>query len=59
IHSYYPEPEDEDVVATRTSYGEEFVSAIQRGRLLATQYHPEKSQHAGLTLLGNFLSQPA
>ena len=57
IHSYYPEPEDDSIAATRTSYGQTFTSAIQRGRLLATQFHPEKSQYAGLTLIQNFLSQ--
>lgn len=55
IHSYYPDPSDLDIAATRTTYGQPFTSAIQRGRLLATQFHPEKSQHAGLTMLRNFL----
>lgn len=59
IHSYFPEPEDDSLAATRTVYEEAFVSAIRRGRLLATQFHPEKSQHAGLALLGNFLREPA
>ncbi len=58
VHSYFPTPSDDSLVATRTTYGEEFASAVRRGKLLATQYHPEKSQHAGLTLFRNFL-QPA
>lgn len=56
VHSYHPVPEDPTLTAMTTEYeGVEFVSAIRRGRLLATQFHPEKSQQAGLRLLGNFL----
>ncbi len=54
VHSYYVEPEDEAVVATRTDYGGEFVSAIAFDNVLATQFHPEKSQHQGLNLLRDF-----
>ncbi len=54
VHSYYVEPEDESVVATRTDYGGEFVSAIAFDNVLATQFHPEKSQHQGLNLLRDF-----
>lgn len=56
VHSYFPEPADEELVAMSTEYeGFHFASAIRRGRLLATQFHPEKSQRAGLSLLRNFL----
>lgn len=56
VHSYYPVPDDPSLVAMETEYeGLRFASAIRRGRLLATQFHPEKSQQAGLRLLGNFL----
>lgn len=56
VHSYYPEPEDDSLVAMWTEYqGLRFASAIQRGRLIATQFHPEKSQQAGLSLLQNFI----
>ncbi|BCX49413.1 imidazole glycerol phosphate synthase subunit HisH [Haloferula helveola] len=56
VHSYYPEPEDPELVAMWTEYeGVRFASAIRRGNLLATQFHPEKSQQAGLRLLENFL----
>jgi imidazole glycerol phosphate synthase glutamine amidotransferase subunit len=56
VHSYYPEPEDPSLVAMRTEYeGVHFSSAIRRGNLLATQFHPEKSQKAGLRLIANFL----
>jgi glutamine amidotransferase len=54
VHSYYVEPEDEEVVATRTEYGTEFVSAIAFDNVLATQFHPEKSQHQGLNILRGF-----
>jgi glutamine amidotransferase len=54
VHSYYVVPEDQAVVATTTSYGPEFVSSIQRENLFACQFHPEKSQAAGLSLLRAF-----
>jgi len=54
VHSYYVEPEDPSVVACRTPYGIEFVSAVGRENLLAVQFHPEKSQAAGLAVLANF-----
>jgi len=55
VHSYYVQPASDEAVAGQTRYGVEFVSAIARGNVFATQFHPEKSQHAGLTLLANFL----
>jgi glutamine amidotransferase len=54
VHSYYCRPA-EDVVATKTSYGNEFASSVQKGKLFACQFHPEKSQKAGLRLLKNFI----
>jgi len=54
VHSYYVVPEDRDLVATTTSYGLEFVSSIQQENLFACQFHPEKSQSAGLKLLRSF-----
>lgn len=56
IHSYFPEPSDSLVTASLTHYGHDFASSVQRGNLFASQFHPEKSQGAGLTLLRNFLS---
>jgi glutamine amidotransferase len=56
VHSFYPVPADPSLVAARTRYGIEFASAVRRGRLLAVQFHPEKSQHAGQGLLRNFLA---
>lgn len=55
VHSYYPQPGDESLTAATTDYGGEFVCAIRRGNLLATQFHPEKSQSAGLILLEQFV----
>jgi len=54
VHSYYPVPEDQGIVATTTDYGVEFVSSIGQGNLFACQFHPEKSQVLGLKILKNF-----
>ncbi len=55
VHSYYPEAMDETHIACTTQYGDTFHGAVKRGRLFATQFHPEKSQDAGLQLLRNFI----
>ena len=55
VHSFYPQPEDKAIVATRTEYGETFASSIWRDNVFATQFHPEKSQRVGLQLLKNFV----
>jgi len=55
VHSYHVVVEDQDVVLTTTDYGYEFVSSIQKGNIIASQFHPEKSGRAGLLLLKNFL----
>lgn len=54
VHSYYVIPDDPTVVAAVTDYGIEFCSAIRRGNVMATQFHPEKSQQVGLRILKNF-----
>jgi len=56
VHSYYVEPDDADLVAATTHYGLPFASAIARDNLFAMQSHPEKSSHAGLALLANFVT---
>jgi glutamine amidotransferase len=56
VHSFFPEPKDESLIATKTEYGQTFCSAIARGRLFACQFHPEKSGDAGLQILRNFFS---
>jgi glutamine amidotransferase len=55
VHSYYPAPEDREVVATTTDYGVTFASALWRGPVMATQFHPEKSQGVGLKMIRNFI----
>jgi glutamine amidotransferase len=55
VHSFFPQPADPSIVATRTTYGESFASSIWRERVFATQFHPEKSQKLGLQLLRNFV----
>jgi imidazole glycerol phosphate synthase glutamine amidotransferase subunit len=55
VHSYFPAPDDDSIISAETTYGDDtFAAAVQRGPLLAAQFHPEKSQDAGLRLLGNF-----
>ena len=55
VHSYYASPVNDTDVAATTSYGIEFASVIARENIFAVQFHPEKSQHAGLQLLSNFV----
>ncbi len=54
VHSFYVVPEDETVVATTTGYGIEFCSSVWKDNIIATQFHPEKSQEKGLLILKNF-----
>lgn len=54
VHSYYVAPQEDDVIAARTTYGVTFTSMVTRGNMFATQFHPEKSQKVGLQLLANF-----
>lgn len=55
VHSYYVAPADDTVILTSTDYGCEFVSSIQKGNIIATQFHPEKSGSSGLRILKNFI----
>jgi len=55
VHSFFPKPVDESIVATRTIYGETFASSVWKDNVFATQFHPEKSQAVGLKLLENFV----
>lgn len=56
VHSFYPVPKDKTIVWGTTEYGgEEFASFVGKGSLWASQFHPEKSQQAGLQILRNFV----
>ena len=57
VHSYHIVPEDDAVVLTTTNYDYEFVSSVQKGNIIGTQFHPEKSGNAGIKLLENFIYQ--
>ena len=57
VHSYHVVPEDKAVIATTTPYGIEFVSSIWKDNILAMQFHPEKSQALGLSILKRFGEQ--
>ncbi|MCM2373333.1 imidazole glycerol phosphate synthase subunit HisH [Aporhodopirellula aestuarii] len=54
VHSFFVRPTDPNVVALTCDYGGQFCAAIRRGNLFATQFHPEKSQKAGLELVERF-----
>ncbi len=54
VHSYYADAATADYAAGVTTYGLEYASAIWRRRLMAVQFHPEKSQKYGLQMLANF-----
>lgn len=53
-HSFFVEPKEKDIIAAKTTYGRAFTSSIWRANVFAVQFHPEKSQEAGLTILKNF-----
>jgi len=55
VHSYYVEPANTACIAGQTDYGLSFTSVVAQENIFATQFHPEKSQQAGLQLLENFL----
>jgi len=57
VHSFHVVPEDTGVIATSTDYGFEFVSSIWKDNIFATQFHPEKSQALGLSILKRFGEQ--
>jgi len=54
VHSYYVEPEEPGIALTLTHYGIDFVSAVEKGNLVACQFHPEKSQERGLKMIQSF-----
>jgi len=56
VHSYFPVPDDNSVIAATTEHGVEFVSAIAIDNIFGTQFHPEKSSKVGLQILRNFVA---
>lgn len=56
VHSYYCEPSDKGLVLAECDYGGAFCAAVGRGRVAATQFHPEKSQAKGLQVYRNFVA---
>lgn len=56
VHSYFPVPNDNSVIAATTEHGVEFVSAIAIDNIFGTQFHPEKSSKVGLQILRNFVA---
>jgi glutamine amidotransferase len=56
VHSYHFRASDKSNVLATTDYGETLTAMIGRDNIAGTQFHPEKSQAVGLTLLGNFLT---
>jgi glutamine amidotransferase len=57
VHSYYCEPADKDAIVGETEYGVTFASVVAKKNIYGVQFHPEKSQNAGLQLLKNFACQ--
>jgi glutamine amidotransferase len=56
VHSYYASPANKEVIAATSDYPEPFTSAMYKDNIFAAQFHPEKSQRAGLKLLENFVN---
>lgn len=54
VHSLYPNPTDKNIIITETEYGSTFASAVAKGNIYGTQFHPEKSGNTGLQILKNF-----
>ena len=59
VHSFHVVPEDKSVIATTTGYGIDFVSSVWKDNIFAVQFHPEKSQALGLSILKHFGEQKA
>ena len=57
VHSYHIVAEDESVILSFTDYGYPFASSVQKGNVIGTQFHPEKSGAAGIKLLENFINE--
>ncbi len=56
VHSYYVAPKDKDVILCETDYGRNFTSGVYKDNVYGFQFHPEKSQSAGLKIVENFVN---
>jgi glutamine amidotransferase len=56
VHSFYPVPENPEIIVAKTDYGIEFASIVAQDHIFATQFHPEKSSTVGLHILENFIN---
>lgn len=56
VHSYHAVPQDSSIVTATTEYGSELTAAVAKGKIQATQFHPEKSGDVGLAILKNFIN---
>jgi glutamine amidotransferase len=56
VHSYYAAPKDKDVILCETDYGRNFTSGVHKDNVYGFQFHPEKSQSAGLKIVENFVN---
>ena len=54
VHSYHPQPSEEDDILATSTYGDTFPAVVGRNNVFGVQFHPEKSQHNGLRILRNF-----
>ena len=59
VHSYYVIPNNQNLIAGKTSYGLDYCSCVWKDNVFATQFHPEKSQDVGLKMLKNFATWSA
>ena len=59
MHSFACRPSDATDVVGTSEYGERFVSVVERGNVMAAQFHPEKSSRDGLRMLRNFATLAA
>ncbi len=55
VHSYSIQTSRSDIVSSKCSYGQDFVSSVEYGNIFATQFHPEKSQLFGMQIINNFI----
>lgn len=56
VHSYYVDSKDKEIILTKTNYGIDFVSAIEKNNIFAVQFHPERSGDIGIKILENFIN---